>query len=105
MRSDGNPGQTGDRENPSYVRDILCPLSRVELDLRNPSRPAVFDPHQQAGHKTAPDRDAKLQKSSCNAGTIHTGHRVDLTVGCGLPKNVRFPCQGHEAQLGTYIER
>ena len=76
MRSDGNPGQTGDRENPSYVRDILCPLSRVELDLRNPSRPAVFDPHQQAGHKTAPDRDAKLQKSSCNAGTIHTGHRA-----------------------------
>ena len=79
MRSDGNPGQTGDRENPSYVRDILCPLSRVELDLRNPSRPAVFDPHQQAGHKTAPDRDAKLQKSSCNAGTIHTGQSDRLT--------------------------
>ena len=62
MRSDGNPGQTGDRENPNYVRDILCPLSRVELDPRNPSWPAVFNPHQQAGHKTAPDRDAKLQK-------------------------------------------
>jgi len=80
MRSDGNPGQTGDRENPSYVRDILCPLSRVELDLRNPSRPAVFDPHQQAGHKTAPDRDAKLQKSSCNAGTIHTGHDLERST-------------------------
>ena len=62
MRSDGNPGQAGDRETPSYVRDIPCPLSRVELDPRNPSRPAVFDPHQKAGHKTAPDRDAKLQK-------------------------------------------
>ena len=62
MRSDGNPGQTGDRENPSKVRDIPCPFSRVELDPRTPSRPAVFNPHQQAGHKTAPDRDAKLQK-------------------------------------------
>ena len=62
MRSDGNPGQTGDRENPSKVEDIPCPFSRVELDPRNPSWPAVFNPHQQAGHKTAPDRAAKLQK-------------------------------------------
>ena len=62
MRSDGNPGQTGDRENPSLVPDISCPFSRVELDPRNPSWPAVFNPHQKAGHKTAPDRDAKLQK-------------------------------------------
>ena len=62
MRSDGNPGQTGDRETPSKVGDIPCPICRVELDPRNPSWPAVFDPHKKAGHKTAPDRDAKLQK-------------------------------------------
>ena len=62
MRSDGNPGQAGDRENPSKVGDIPCPFCRMELDPRNPSWPAVFDPHQQAGHKTAPDRAAKLQK-------------------------------------------
>ena len=62
MRSDGDPVQAGDRDNPGKVRDIDCPFCRVELDPRNPSRPAVFNPHQQAGHKTAPDRVAKLQK-------------------------------------------
>ena len=86
MRSDGNPGQTGDRENPSYVRDILCPLSRVELDPRNPSRPAGFDPHQQAEHKTVPDPTVlELQKNPCTAGAIHTRRSV-----CRFLRKVAF---------------
>lgn len=62
MRSDGNPVQAGDRDNPGKVQDIDCPFCRVELDPRKPSGPAVFTPRKQAGHKTAPDQDAQLQK-------------------------------------------
>ncbi len=63
MRSDGDPGQTGDRENPPDVWDIKCPKSRMGPDPRNPSGPAAITLHKQAEHKTVPDLTAsELQK-------------------------------------------
>ena len=64
MRSDGNPRQTGDLENPPNVQDINCPQTRMGPDPRKPSRPVAQPPHKQAGHKTVPDlRLSKLQKA------------------------------------------
>ena len=77
MRSDGDPGQTGDRENPPDVWDIKCPKSRMGPDPRNPSGPAAITLHKQAEHKTVPDLTAsELQKNPCTAGAIHTRHRA-----------------------------
>ena len=74
MRDDGEPGQTGDRDTPTNVRDFK-PAKQNGTRIRGTHQgQRDSKPHKQAGHKTAPDHLAGASKSPCNAGAIHTGH-------------------------------
>jgi hypothetical protein len=53
---------------------ILNPLSRMELGSAETIKASgSLTPHQQAGHKTAPNQTVTTSKRPCNAGAIHTG--------------------------------
>src|ERR1700686_509578 len=43
------------------------------------------EPHQKAEHMAAPTNAAKLEKSSCQLGAVHTWRKADPRVRCQRP--------------------
>jgi hypothetical protein len=76
MRSDGAPVRPGAR-TPRVMSEAFeaCKAEWDQARGHHQGQRSRERPHQQAGHKTAPDQLSEHQIVACNAGAIHTRHQ------------------------------
>ena len=89
MRSDGAPVRPG-AGTPRLMSKAseACKAEWDQARGHHQGQRSRERPHQQAGHKTAPDQLSEHQIVACNAGAIHTRH-YQLDVDAAVKRTWR----------------